>query len=47
LSFISHTAVNYVHFTLAPDILDFWWMSTSRDTGVAPLKSMTRKTWGW
>jgi len=38
LSFISHTAVKYVHFILATAILDFWRMLTTRDTGSDPIK---------
>jgi len=46
MSFISHTAVKYVHFLLATAILDFWRMSTSRDTGSSTIKMLTPKTWG-
>jgi len=35
---IRHTAVKYVHFILATAILDFWRMSTSRDTGSGTIK---------
>jgi len=38
LSFISHTAVKYVHFILATAILDFWRMSTTSDTGSGTIK---------
>jgi len=40
LSFISHTAVKYVHFILATAILDFWRMSTSCDTRSGTIKKL-------
>jgi len=46
LSFISHTAVKYVHFILATAILDFWRMSTSRDNGRGTIKKFDPETWG-
>jgi len=39
MSFISHTAVKYVHFILATAILDFWRMSTSHDTESSTIKT--------
>jgi len=46
LSFISHTAVKYVHFILATAILDFWRMSTSPDTGSDTIKKFDPQNTG-
>jgi len=46
LSFISHTALKYVHFILATAVLDFWRMSTSRDTGSGTIKKFDPKNMG-
>jgi len=46
LSFIRHTAVKYVDFILATAILDFWRRRRHGIPEVAPLKSLTPKTWG-
>jgi len=43
---IRHTAVKYVHFILATAILDFWRMSTSRDTGSGTIKKFDPENMG-
>ena len=46
LSSVSHTAVKYVHFTLAAAILDFWRMLTSRDTGSCTIETLDTENMG-
>ena len=46
LSSVSHTAVKYVHFTLAAAILDFWRMLTSRNTGSCTIETLDTKNMG-
>jgi len=46
LSFISLTAVKYVHFILATAILDFWQISTPLDTGSGIIKMFDPENMG-
>jgi len=46
LTSVSHTAVKYVHFTLAAAILDFWRVLTSCDTGSCTIETLDTENMG-